>query len=84
MKLYSYINKKAVELNSLHISMESKEELLLLEEFIKYCVKSWNKRGKDYSHEHFIDFVEFKKKISTESNVDIEIWQTKEQENKNQ
>ena len=73
MRLFGHDGEKLIELDSLGVSLKNKEELLLLEEFVAYCIKSWDKRDEDFSHEHFIDFLEFKKKTSTKDIIDIQI-----------
>jgi hypothetical protein len=70
MEIYTYIEENLIKLDKEVTFVVDVDELLKLKEFIDFCVEGMKTNDK-FSHEHFSDFLYYKKQCKIEDNIDI-------------
>jgi hypothetical protein len=70
MEIYTYIKETLIELDSEVTFVVSLDELLKFKEFVDFCIEGIKTNDK-FSHEHFSDFLQYKKQYKAKNNVDV-------------
>ncbi|MDR0579902.1 MAG: hypothetical protein LBG21_04800 [Campylobacteraceae bacterium] len=71
MEIYSYIEGIKEQKKSDEVALiVNFDELLKFKEFIDFCIEGMKTNDK-FSHEHFSDFLQYKKQYKAKNNVDV-------------
>ncbi len=74
MDIYGSYNNEIIKLDEISLSINTYEELVLLNNFISQCIKDI-KKDSGFEHKHFTDYLNENKILHNESN-DIIIYKT--------